>query len=1199
MQLVDGRPVYSATDLVGFLACEHLTALEEAALQRLVERPKRDDPELVVIRRRGEEHEARYLAELRAEGHSVTIIERIEGEEQGEGLRRQAAETIDAMRAGADVVYQATFFDGRWLGYADFLLRRQNGPGQVSAFDGYHYEVADTKLARHVKASAILQICSYVDQLERIQDITPVDFHVVLGGTRGGKTTLRVADYMAYYRATKQRFEEHVLGADGIAPRTPTYPPADTYPEPVEHCGVCRWSELCEARRRSDDHLSLVAGITARQRKALVARDFTTVTRLAAAPIPFDPPLDGASATAAERVREQARIQVEGRGRMPPLHEVLLPKAGEPIDPERGLATLPEPDPGDLFFDIEGDPYAFDDGIDYLFGVLDASDEFTAFWSVDPDGSGDISLAGEKSAFEAFIDLVAERRRQFPGMHVYHYAPYEPTALKRLMGRHATREKEVDELLRGGILVDLFRAVRQGIRASVESYSIKKLEPLYGFTREVDLRDAGSSIVAFEEWLQLSDVDRPTSDILARIERYNRDDVVSNARLRTWLELRRSELETQAGQAVPRPAPRAPEAPDSMTQAAAEVQALADRLTADVPVDPALRSPEQHARWLLAQLLSWHRRESKATFWDFFRRMGLTSQELVEEDLAIGQLELVSVSEPYLPTPRSRRTRRRAIYRYPPQEHRDIHDRSELFDPRLAQERAGESPWAAWKIDAELGGIDDQHHTVELIWLGDEQIRHPEAIVALNRVPDKPLPQALLRLGSWVADNGVDADGLWRAGRDLLLRIAPRCGQEPDTSLRKPDEQELEAACRLVSCLDEGLLAIQGPPGAGKTYTAAAMIVQLLAAGKRVGISATSHKVIENLIKKVFEAADRELVDVRAIQKTDASGVNEPRLTVTNENGKVHAALVSGVANLGAGTPWLWGRDEFDTIVDVLFVDEAAQISLANVLAMAGSTRSIVLLGDPQQLEQPLQGSHPPGADRSALAHFLGDDATMPEARGLFLAHTWRMHPALTSFTSAAFYEGLLQSRAHLARQVLTGSAPIGGVGPRLLGMEHLGGANVSPEEARHVAALVTTLIESGSTWVNEDGRTGPLTWEDILIVAPYNAQVGEIQRLLPRARVGTVDKFQGQEAAVSVYSMTTSTPEDAPRGMDFLYSRNRLNVATSRARCVAVVVTSPDLLRVRARTPEQMKLANALCLFVEMAQRPIAEPIQLALALA
>jgi predicted RecB family nuclease len=1185
MQLIDGLPVFSATDLVGYLACEHLTALERAALAGLVRRPDRPDPELDVIRRRGEQHERRYLAELEAAGRRVVRIERDDGEERGDGLRRQAVETIQAMEIGADVVYQATFFDGRWLGYADFLLRVDD-PDRPSAWGTWHYEVADTKLARHVKAGAVLQICSYVEQLHRLQGVLPRHMHVVLGGGDHETATLRVDDYLAYYRAARRRFEAVMLGDEGAPPPEPEYPPASTYPEPVDHCEVCRWAVDCQARRRADDHLSLVAGITARQRKALVARGIGTLTALAGSPMPFDPPLDGASAASAERVREQARIQLEGRGRTPPPHEVLLPKPGEAIDPERGLATLPAPDPGDLFFDIEGDPYAYDDGIDYLFGVLDTEGAFTAIWSLDPDLPDEIDLAGEKQAFEAFIDLVAARRRRFPGMHVYHYAPYEPTALKRLMGRHATREAEVDELLRGGVLVDLFRAVRQGLRAGVESYSIKRLEPIYGFSREVDLRDAGSSIVAFEEWLELGEGDRPASDILARIEGYNRDDVVSNARLRGWLEGRRTELATRTGQAVPRPAERAAEAPDALTQAAAEVQALAERLTADVPADPSGRSPEERASWLLAQLLSWHRRESKATYWDFFRRVGMTSEELVEEDGAIGQLELISIGEPYKPTPRSKLLRRRALYRFPAQEHRDMGSRSEPFDPRLAQEHAGESPWPAWKLDVELGEIDDQRDTIELIWRTAGEPRHPDAVVALNKVPDKPLPQALFRLGTWAAEHGIDAEGPWRAARDLLLRRPPSCGQVPDESLRRSDEDELEAACRLVSCLDRGTLAIQGPPGSGKTFTGAQMIVRLLGAGKRVGISATSHKVIENFLKAVLAAADASGVEVRAVQKTERSDLADSRVVVIDDNGKVRDALASGDRNLGAGTPWLWGREDFSGIVDVLFVDEAGQISLANVVAMGGATDSLVLLGDPQQLDQPLQGSHPPGADRSALAHLLGDDATMPADRGLFLEHTWRMHPAITTFTSSAFYEGRLESRGHLAAQELRGPAPIGGVGARLLRAEHTGSDNASPEEARQVASVIHALVEGGASWVDADGEEHPVTWNDVLVVAPYNAQVGEIQRLLPpQARVGTVDKFQGQEAAVSIYSMATSSPENAPRGMDFLYSRNRLNVATSRARCVAVVVAEPALLRVRARTPEQMRLANALCQFVEAAE--------------
>jgi uncharacterized protein len=734
--------------------------------------------------------------------------------------------------------------------------------------------------------------------------------------------------------------------------------------------------------------------------------------------------------------------------------------------------------------------------------------------------------------------------------------------------------------------------VRQGIRASVESYSIKKVEALYSFTREVELRDAGSSIVAFEEWLELGEGDRPASNILDRIERYNRDDVVSNLRLRTWLEGCREELAALSGLIVPRPAPRAPEAPDALTQAAAEVDLLARRLTANVPVDPTDRSDEEQALWLLSQLLSWHRRESKAGFWEFFRRMGLTPAELVDEDCALGQLELLSVSDAYLP-PRARVPRQRAVYRFPPQEHRDLKRRSELFDPRLAQEHAGESPWDAWKIDVELGKIDDQHGTIEIVWKGDGPIRHPDAIVALNRIPDRPLPQALLRLGEWVANHGVDAPGPWRAARDLLLRRPPRCGQGPHEHLKQPGERDMTAACRLVDSLEDGLLAIQGPPGAGKTYTGGEMIARQVAAGKRVGISATSHKVIEKLLKESLDAADRVGVVLHAVQKTESDGLADPRVLVTNDNAKVREALIDGGASIAAGTPWLWGREEMTDSIDVLFVDEASQISLANVIATGGSTASIVLLGDPQQLEQPLQGSHPPGADRSALAHLLGVEPTMPPERGLFLEHTWRMHPALTAFTSAAFYEHRLESRPHLEQQTIRGPAPMTGVGPRLLPIEHAGNENSSPEEARFVAALVQTLVQSGSSWVNQHGEECPLGWDDIVVVAPYNAQVGEIERLLPDARVGTVDKFQGQEAAISVYSMASSSAEDAPRGMSFLYSRNRLNVATSRARCVAIVVASPELLRVRARSVDEMRLANALCQFGEIAVDQSQLPVQ------
>jgi uncharacterized protein len=1173
VQTIDGRPVYAATDLVAYLACEHLTQLERAAMAGLIERPVRDDPELDVIRRRGYQHEARYLADLAADGRTTIRIE-LDGsiEDRGDQLRAAAAATIDAMASGADVIYQATFFDGTWRGHADFLLRVDDAT-RPSVWGGWHYEVADTKLARHMKASAVLQICSYIDQLEILQGVRPEWMHVALGGSARTVERLRVDDYMAYYRSVRDRF------LATMADVTPaTYPPAATYPEPVEHCDVCRWAADCAIRRRADDHLSLVAGISARQRRALQARNVATLEALGELDLPLDPPLEGTSSAALTRVREQARIQLEGR-RNGPRHELLLPEPGADIEVERGLASLPAPSAGDLFFDIEGDPYAFDDGLDYLFGVLDGDGTFSAIWSRDP--SGAFTLDAERLAFEELMDRFMDRLAAFPDMHIYHYAPYEPTSLKRLMGRYGTREDEVDRLLREGVLVDLYRVVRQSLRASVESYSIKKLETFYGFEREIDLRDAGSSIVAFEEWLELGEGDRPAATHLDQIERYNRDDVVSTARLRDWLEGLRSELAGATGAIVPRPALREAVVPADLSAMAARVAALVDRLAdpMEVPTDPALRSAEQGARWLLAQLLGWHRREDKAMWWEFHRLMDLTPAQLVDEDDPIGLLEPVG------PVDDVRRDKQTWRYRFPDQDF-DL-GRGEVFDPARKQEAPDASPWD-WSA-GEVVAVDPAASTVDI--RRPVGAPHPLAIVPLPWVRTTAHQERLVEIGEWVADHGIDADGPHRAARALLVGRAPRAGQDPGAPLKLPAESDLDAARRLVLELDHTTLPIQGPPGAGKTYSGARMICSLVRHGRRVGITGTSHKVIGNLLGAVLKAATAEGLALRAIQHgPEGQTVVESRVVRAKNPDDVRARLDSGDVQLAAGTSWLWASSKLVGAVDVLFVDEAGQISLANVIAISPSTESIVLLGDPQQLDQPAQGSHPPGAERSALAHVLAGEATIPADRGLFLATTWRLHPALCTFTSEAFYDDRLRPEPHLAAQRL-GSAVrnLDGVGPRWVDSPSVGADNESSLEADAVAGLARSIVEGWSTWIDETGTQRSIGWQDVLIVAPYNAQVGAIKRRLPaEARVGTVDKFQGQEAPISIYSMATSSPELAPRGIDFLYSRNRLNVATSRARCVAVVVAAPDLLRVRARTPAQMRLANAFCRFVELAR---AEP--------
>jgi hypothetical protein len=782
-----------------------------------------------------------------------------------------------------------------------------------------------------------------------------------------------------------------------------------------------------------------------------------------------------------------------------------------------------------------------------------------------------VTHESEKRAFEQAIDLMMDRLAKDPAIHVYHYAPYEPTAAGRLMGRHATREEEVDRLLRGGVFVDLFRAVRQGLRASVESYSIKKLEPLYGLAREVELRDAGSSIVEFERWLAESEsgsalARSPQTDpTLAGIEGYNRDDCLSNWRLRDWLEDRRIELERKLGEPLPRPGPSEPDPGPELSDRLAHVAELAERLSTKIPVDPAKRSADQHGRWLLAQLLSWHRREDKSFWWRYFYLMNdLTDEERVDEREPIGALRFVELVG---------QMDRSVVYRYrfPEQEHA-IAVGTEVRDPAT-----GRSPGS-------VVAMDEAASTLDLKRGPRSDGPHPRSLVPFEYVDSAPLRDSLMRIGEWTAEHGIEGPGPYAAARDLLARRLPRLvGGQP---LCRPDESPVEAAIRVAPALDSSCLAVQGPPGSGKTYLGAEVVAELISQGRRVGVTANSHRVVGHLLDWVARRGADRGVDVRIGQKTDRSGdCASDAATPFDDYGQLRAALESGEVNVVGGTGWLWSRPEFAGAVDVLVVDEAGQFSLANALAVSPASTNLVLLGDPQQLDQPLQGTHPPGAEASALGHVLAGESTMPPERGLFLTRTRRLHPDLCRFTSEAFYEGRVESEEWLAHQQLTGTGALSGTGVRFVPVVHEGNTNESAEEAQAVAGLVRALVEGGATWTDAEGTVHRLDWDDVLVVSPYNAQVAEIARGLPEARVGTVDKFQGQEAPVSIYSMATSAPELAPRGMDFLYSLNRLNVATSRARCLAALVASPALTRVRARTPRQMHLANALCRFLELAE--------------
>ncbi|HET9943620.1 MAG TPA: TM0106 family RecB-like putative nuclease, partial [Terriglobia bacterium] len=700
----DGNQVIlSATDLARHLACSHLTALDLRAARREIQRPFRNDPGLDALIERGFRHEAEYLAHLNGEGRTIT-----------------SGSALDAMKAGADVISQAELQTGNWFGRADVLLRVD----RPSRLGSWSYEVVDTKLARETRGGTILQLCLYSDLLRDIQGVLPDRMHVVTPFAKDQQfqaESYRPLDYMAYYRYVKARLES-VAATDA---------PVDTYPEPVDHCDVCAWWTICNERRRQDDHLSFVAGVSKLQITELDKWNVSTLEALGQLPLPLEHKPERGGIEGFIKVREQARLQLHRRTTGSPIHELLAPEA------DRGLARLPEPSPGDIFLDFEADPFVEDGGIEYLLGYV-RNGEYAAHWAFD--------RQHERESFEGFIDLVVRQRALHPGLHVFHFSHYEPTALKRLMGRYATREDEVDRLLRAGVFVDLYGILKQALRASVERYSLKDLEVFFGFERATDLRDARKSLTAMECALELNQVDSLPQEVRNTVESYNREDCLSAAKLRDWLEELRLGL-IAGGQIIPRPPLQTGEPSEDVDARRKRAGELMDRM---------LEGNPNPAQTMLAHMIEWHRREEKAPWWEYFRLRQLTDAELLEERDGLAGLVFVKRIGGTAACPIDR-------YQFPPQ------------DTQIREDDAVET--ATGKVGS-VEAIDNTARTIDIKKREDAADLHPSSIFSHEVYRAAEQAESLYRIGSWVAEHGIDAPGRYRAGRDLLLRRPPRLNLE-------------------------------------------------------------------------------------------------------------------------------------------------------------------------------------------------------------------------------------------------------------------------------------------------------------------------------------------------------------------------------------------------------------------------------------
>lgn len=1109
MQKCNGSTLFSASDLVNFMGCTHATFLDLRNLETPVEFPPEDE-QAVLLQEKGLEHERAYLERLKAEGRTVVEIAGDTGVEQ------KAERTRAALFEGPDVIYQGAFLEGPWQGYSDFLLKVP----QPSDLGSFSYEVADTKLSRSPKPKHLIQMGVYSDILTRAQGTAPERMHVVLGDST--VATVRVPSVIHYFHVARERFLQYV-GA----------PPARSTGTPCGHCMFCRWAPTCQAEWEETNHLKIVAGM--RRGQAEVLRQAGVPDLLALAALDPGTRIYGIQAETLERLRHQARLQAQQRETGEQAYELLESEAG------RGLARLPKLDSGDMFFDIEGDPL-FDGGLEYLFGVVtedEGKERFYPFWAH--------SREEEKAAFQAVIDFMMERLERHPDAHIYHYAAYEETALKRLAMLHGTRETEVDDLLRNHKLVDLYRVVREAIRTSEPGYSIKNMEKFYlSEARQGEVQTGGESIVIYERWRRLGD-----PQLLQAIADYNHLDCGSTRQCRNWLtSLRRADTPWY----VHVPEPQRAEKVDERTEAEQRAAEMAGALLAG-------GAGKEPWRQLLVDLLEFHRRESKPAWWAVFSRQDLPHAELLEDAECLAGLEACPEIAP-------RQDKRSMIhtFRFPPQ------------DFKL---KPGDQPRRAGSLEpaGEVVAIDEDALTIALK-LGPRRspIEPGAALIPAGPVGDRPLRNAVYRVAEAVRAGDADR---YSAVVSILRRDLPRLtGREAGAPLIPGGVETLAGTIDALLALDESYLLVQGPPGAGKTYTSSQAIVALLAKGKRIGIASNSHKAINQLLGEVEVLAAAKGLRCRGIKKSS----REDQLLGTGSwvEEAFENEAVSPEHQLVAGTAWLFARPEHDQAFDYLFVDEAGQVGLANIVAMGAAARNIVLVGDQMQLAQPIQGTHPRESGVSGLQHLLQDHATVPPEHGVFLSETRRMHPDLSAFISAAVYDRRLSSAPDTERQRVLAdpaldSEAIAPAGLRFVDVESLACTQRSQHEAEWLAQTYRALLEQ--KWLDKEGVDRQIGTEDILVVSPYNMQVELLKRALPAgARVGTVDKFQGQEAVVVLISMATSSGDDLPRNIEFLFSRNRMNVAISRARCLAVIYANPRLLETPCSTIEQMQLVNGLC---------------------
>ncbi|WP_163931335.1 TM0106 family RecB-like putative nuclease [Paraferrimonas sp. SM1919] len=1156
MRKVNQQIVYSPSDLSSF----HLSTfssfmdrvwLENKELAQQWGAEKSEDPYLSMLGEQGNEHEEAILKQLIAT-HGAEQVAQISMKDE-----KSLEKTLAAMQSGVKVVFQANLMRDDFAGYSDFLLRVE----KPSKLGDYSYEVWDAKLSQVARTEHVLQVCAYSWMLEPILGHVPEYVGFYLG--RGKTKQLRTAEYYAYFQSIKADFSDYQAQLQ-----------VNEEHRPAVHSqkGFGNWQDFADLLIEAQDSLRQIAGIRVTQVNKLMAQGITTLTDLANTKVTS---IKGIGTETFTKLKKQAFAQYQSKqnGGGFPYFEYLPEAQG------KGFQILPSHHDADVFFDIEGNPLV-EGGLEYLWGATLHNNQMNAdepqgkqypfvdWWAHD--------AAQEKVLIEAFVDWVYDRWQANPGMHVYHYASYEITALKKLTGRYNTRIDKLDDLLRANVFIDLYRVVTQALIVGTKNYSIKSVEALYGFKHEGEVANGAQSVIDYEKWrrdvifTQGADT-MPEgwqgSKILNEIRDYNIDDCESTLMLVEWLRVEQE----KSGISFKQPVKDDKELSEQALKKKEKEDARKDRQQA---VKAKYEANESYKNDVVAtnlvNLLEFHLREDKPMWWEYFDLKASSQQELEESDKAIASAQVM-----------------------------DKHFDGESltlqlsFDPEQAYRKDKLSSIELLPLELQSTKVNvlEEPGQLECSFKVEGAVDVPEIVDLIavpKKLPHETIQERILEIAEGYFDDGT----ISKIAEQMLLADKPVFNEENCLPVIRAENDDgskfIESVVKAVSNLNGSVLSIQGPPGTGKTYTANKVITQLIASGKRVGIMSNSHAAIMNLQKKVVES-NPELTHAKLGGfGSNMAQYNEKypelaqlgNLVYRPSSGFTKSQPYESFATVGA-TVYAFAKTALqEAPLDYLFVDEASQVALANLLAVSEAAENIVLMGDQMQLEQPIQGSHPGVAGCSALEHLLNGHKVIDPLQGVFLSKTYRMHQDICQPISDLVYEGKLGSaESTKTQQVLlaSGSSLTKASGIEYVPVKHENNVHSSEEEVKAIQVLIADLLQS--EMVDEHGQKRPMTIDDILIVAPYNLQVQLLKQQLGESyRIGTIDKFQGQEAQVVIVSMASSAAEESARGIDFLFNINRLNVAVSRAKALALIVASPQLLKTKASNVEQtQKVAGYL----------------------